>query len=79
MWFGMPGKNLKLIFKVKAKRARELSNLWRGALNDWLEVSEHDKDLGKIKLLGRREWIARKKANKATEEMYTAWKKWKGI
>ena len=75
----MPGRKLRLIFKAKARKAKELSDLWRKALNEWLDLSEHEKDLDRIMRFGKREWLARKKANKATEDMYVAWKNWKGL
>ena len=62
-------------FKVKAREARKVSNLWREALNDWLDSAEHIENLKEIKLLGKREFLMRKKANKATEKMYKSWER----
>ncbi len=62
-------------FKVKARRAKRISDLWRNALNEWLSIAEHGKNLDKIKRLGKKEYLLRKNANKATEDMYKAWEK----
>ena len=82
MWLGfcsMSKKDLKKVFIIKSRKAKESSDLWTASLNKWLELSEHEEDTKKIMRLGKEEWLARKKANKATEEMYAAWKDWKGI
>ncbi|MDE1834884.1 MAG: hypothetical protein KGH64_06125 [Candidatus Micrarchaeota archaeon] len=65
-------------FRIKARRAKRLSDVWRDALNEWLSVAEHGKNLGEIKRLGRKEYLLRKSANRATEEMYKAWQKSQG-
>ena len=62
-------------FRVKARRAKRISDLWRNSLNEWLNVAEHGKNLEKIKRLGKKEYSLRKNANKATEEMYKEWEK----
>ncbi len=62
-------------FRVKARRAKRITDLWRDALNDWLTLAEHGKNLDKIKRLGKKEYALRKDANKATDEMYRAWEK----
>lgn len=62
-------------FRAKARIAKRLSDLWRDALNEWLSVSEHGRDLKKITQLGKKEYSLRKNANKATEDMYKAWRK----
>lgn len=66
------------VFRVKARRAKRLSDLWRSALNEWLNSAENGKNLDKIKRLGKKEYSLRKNANKATEEMYKAWQKSQG-
>jgi hypothetical protein len=65
-------------FRVKARRAKRISDLWRDALNEWLSVAEHGKNLDEIKRLGKKEYLLRKNANKATEDMYKAWEKSQG-
>ncbi|MDE1851295.1 MAG: hypothetical protein KGH69_01225 [Candidatus Micrarchaeota archaeon] len=71
----MSKKNLQEAFRMRARKAKKLSDIWRKSLNEWLDTAEHGKDLNKIKQLGRREFTMRKKANKATEDMYKSWEK----
>ena len=73
----MSNRNLLKVFKAKARNAKRISDLWRNALNKWLSASEHETNIKKTKALGKKEWQLRNNANKATDEMYAAWERWK--